>query len=687
MSEDEVLKTLGSLGLTRIDSQIYICLAKKGPQKGSELSRVSKVKKQQLYRSLKGLQSKGIVYASLEHPARFSAVSFDRVVDLSIKAKMTEAKLIQEKKEEILKSWQSIAVGETTDLAEKFTVIEGRRYGYSKISQMIKETKSRLSSATTVTGLLRAEQFGLFDEVFAHPLKQTIEFRFLTDISNQNLSMVRGLLKKMPNNLSNIKGRNPDLGFNLSPRMVIRDEEEIFLFITPILDESAAEQDEVGLWTNCKTIVQSFLSMFEDLWRNSTDLAQTTKTIIPKLSQKTNLISSIETVKQKYDETLRLANEEIILMTSSEGLSAFWRNTSELRKIAKKGVSIKIMAPITKKNLEAVEELSQFCQVKHVPMNSMEVTLIDGKHLFKLDASTTNPNEIIHIPLSYSYDSEHIAKMRTSLNEIWKKASSPSNNTIESTVGPYGFVRLSPIINDSFKASGVISVDKKQQQITEKDVLNKIINAEKYPVKNPAKDVNRMYASSAWAIVHPPAQFNLPEVMFHVDHIEKQSSLGEGDAFEVCLWSKTPNGPGFVAMGGIGDNYRGVAFRKAAIGEGAADNYNLVKKNELQVRVYGNTLFAGWAVPIYLSTKYVLPPGCIMIEGYGNVKTKAFTAVLSSGLKYEAEQNWFDAFVTFMHPKSNYSGPGTDGLFVRDLVATMTPPQDRFKVNPIKKQP
>jgi hypothetical protein len=374
-------------------------------------------------------------------------------------------------------------------------------------------------------------------------------------------------------------------------------------------------------------------------------------------------------------------------MTSSEGLLAFWRNLSELRKLTKKGVSIKIMAPITKKNIEAVEELSQFCQVKHVPMNYREVTLIDGKHLFKLDASTTNTNEIIHIPLSYSYDSEHIDKMRTALDEIWKNASSPSNNTIESTVGPYGFVRLSPIINDSFKASGVISVNKKQQQIREKDVLNKIINAEKYPVKNPAKDVNRMYASSAWAIVHPPTQFNLPELMFHVDHIEKQSSLGEGDALEVYLWSKTTNGPSFVAMGGIGDNPRGVTFRKVAIGEGAADNYNLVKKNELQVRVYGNTLFAGWDVPICLSTKYVLPPGCIIIEGYGNVKTKAFSAILSSGLKYEAEQNWFDAFVTFMHPKSKYSGPGTDGLFVRDLVATITPPQSRFKVNPIKKQP
>jgi sugar-specific transcriptional regulator TrmB len=687
LSEDEVLKTLVGLGLTRIDSQIYICLAKKGPQKGNDLSRIAKVQKQQLYRSLKGLQSKGIVYASLEHPARFSAVPFDRVVDLSIKAKMTEAKLIQEKKEEILKSWQSLNVGETTDSAEKFSVIEGRRYSYSKISQMIKETKSHLSSVSTVTGLLRAEQFGLFDEVFTHPLKQTIEFRFLTDISNQNLNTVKDLLKKMPKNLSNIKGRNSDTEFNLSPRMVIRDEEEIFLFISPMIDESATGQDEVGLWTNCKTIVQSFLSMFEDLWRNSTDFAREPEIQVPKFSQKTNLISNIETAIQKYDETVRSANEEIIIVTSSEGLVEFWKNIPELRKLAKKGVSIKIMAPIAKNNLDAVKKLSLFCQVRHVPMNCREATIIDGKHLFMLDASISNPDKIFQIPLSYSYDSEQIDRMRTTLDKIWKNASKPSNNTIESIVGPYGFVRVSPIFDDSIRARGVISVSKKQEQITEKDVLNKIINAEKFPIKNTAKDVNRMYASAAWAKVHPPAQFNLPELMFHVDHIEKQSSFGEGDALEIYLWSKTPDGRGFVAMGGIGDNPRGVAFRKVAIGEGAADNYNLVKKNEIQVRVYGNTLFAGWAVPICLSTKYFLPPGCIIIEGYGDVKTKAFSAILSSGLKYEAEQNWFDAYVTFMHPKSKYSGAGTDGLFVRDLVATMTPLQSRFKVNPTKKGP
>jgi HTH-type transcriptional regulator, sugar sensing transcriptional regulator len=98
LSQDQVLKTLIGLGLTRLDSQIYICLAKKGPQKGNEISKNLKIQKQQLYRSLKNLQTKGIVDASLEHPARFSAVTFDKVVDIFVNAKMAEASRIQENK-------------------------------------------------------------------------------------------------------------------------------------------------------------------------------------------------------------------------------------------------------------------------------------------------------------------------------------------------------------------------------------------------------------------------------------------------------------------------------------------------------------------------------------------------------------------------------------------------------------
>jgi hypothetical protein len=76
-------------------------------------------------------------------------------------------------------------------------------------------------------------------------------------------------------------------------------------------------------------------------------------------------------------------------------------------------------------------------------------------------------------------------------------------------------------------------------------------------------------------------------------------------------------------------------------------------------------------VPIpLLLPKYILPPACILIEGYGNVKTAAYTTAMPLGYKY-MEQNYFDAFVTFMHPTSKYSGPGTDGYFIRDSISTL----------------
>jgi sugar-specific transcriptional regulator TrmB len=120
-----VLKTLLSLGLTEMDAKVYVFLAKKGLQKAIDITKSLKMNKEQLYRSLKKLQSKGIVTATLEHPARFSALPFEKVLDLFVKAKMEEAQEIKQNKDEILSFFQSIAVKET-DVSARFTVIEGR---------------------------------------------------------------------------------------------------------------------------------------------------------------------------------------------------------------------------------------------------------------------------------------------------------------------------------------------------------------------------------------------------------------------------------------------------------------------------------------------------------------------------------------------------------------------------------
>ncbi len=78
-----MLKTLASLGFDQIDAQVYVYLAKKGMQKASDVCKALGLTKQQLYPSIKRLQNKGIVTSIIEHPARFSVMPFEKVLDLS----------------------------------------------------------------------------------------------------------------------------------------------------------------------------------------------------------------------------------------------------------------------------------------------------------------------------------------------------------------------------------------------------------------------------------------------------------------------------------------------------------------------------------------------------------------------------------------------------------------------------
>jgi hypothetical protein len=110
-------------------------------------------------------------------------------------------------------------------------------------------------------------------------------------------------------------------------------------------------------------------------------------------------------------------------------------------------------------------------------------------------------------------------------------------------------------------------------------------------------------------------------------------------------------------------------------GTPAGQNVQLFEKDEIQIQIHGNTLFAAWArqIPLF-PQQYILPPSCLLMEGYGSLHTDSYTMFSASGYKTEIERNGFAAFVTFFHPASKYSGPGTDGFFARDYVATIYPP-------------
>ena len=100
-----MVKTLESLGLKHLDAAVYVYLSQNDPQKAKDIAEALETYKRQLYRSLKNLQRKGMISASQERPARFSAVSFDKVLDQFIIVNREEARRVEQNKERILAHW------------------------------------------------------------------------------------------------------------------------------------------------------------------------------------------------------------------------------------------------------------------------------------------------------------------------------------------------------------------------------------------------------------------------------------------------------------------------------------------------------------------------------------------------------------------------------------------------------
>ena len=356
------------------------------------------------------------------------------------------------------------------------------------------------------------------------------------------------------------------------------------------------------------------------------------------------------------------------MLTTSTGVTDLQKNLKTIEDWNRKGLLLKMMAPITGENIYAAKQIAEICPVRHVPEGHMQITLVDGTHLFRF----------VEDYLYLVEDTNYVDKLRIAIDETWRNAQPPSAVTIESVINPPA---PAPDLSEHKLPHGEFlkSVSKFNEMtfgtITERNVINKIINAKRVTARDSRRDINIEYGSSATAIIRPPNFFNLPDMMISVWHADKQSSFGAEDWLMVRLWLETAEGYRYVPVAHVSDNPDAVEFRKGVAAlTPAGQNSQLVTKDQFQVRVQGNTLFAGWTVPIKLYQDYILPPSCILFEGYGKVLTGISKTRIPSGRTQVQEFNRLEAFVTYFHPTSKYSGPGTDGLFNREIILTAYPP-------------
>jgi sugar-specific transcriptional regulator TrmB len=115
LSKERVFIALKELGFSNSDAQVYVFLAKHGPHRTEEIALALNLHERKVHRSLKELQSQKLVTASVEEPLNFFALAFEELIDLFIKMKKEQAKVVQESKEELLSSWRVLTEKESED--------------------------------------------------------------------------------------------------------------------------------------------------------------------------------------------------------------------------------------------------------------------------------------------------------------------------------------------------------------------------------------------------------------------------------------------------------------------------------------------------------------------------------------------------------------------------------------------
>ena len=674
LSRESIKNALINFGLTEKEAEVYIFIAKRGALRTGQISKQLKKNKGQVYRILSNLKKKGVVEATLEFPTRYSAVSLEKAINAFIKSRREEISIVEKTKKDLLRDWERISRTEVELTAEKFTVIEGNQKIFRKMAEMVEKTQRNFSATSTVEALVMAEQFGVFDSVYMHPMRYKTKFRFLTELSKENLKAIKLLKPKLKAGI-NIKDRNPELGLASFPRMVLRDDEEVLFFISSKKDQPPKSQ-EACIHTNCSSLIRAFTSVFEDLWQYSTDIESKIVEIeTGKPAPKTTIITDAKIAEEKYNQMLRTAEKEIILMTSAKDLNFLSKHMLPPKRLVKRKISVKIMAPITNENLRSAKQLSEYYAVKHVPTNYWTTIIVDERYLLQFRPPPRNlkkPESPLRFESAYySHDLEYLKRTKCALDYIWKNAETPSVANLKSTLDPYDHAVV-PRGRRAHKSDLAVIDFKPPGTITEKDVLNKIINARKMPSKDSSKHVSKLYASQAMAEIHPPDYLNLPDLRIQATHAEKQSTAGGGDYLIIFLSQKTPKDYAYAPVAIVAEeSIETSIFKTWFAGTPAAHNIQQVKTDEIQVRVHGNTLFAGWTVPIQLFPRqHILPPSCLLIEGYGDVRPFGLTVFTPSGIKTEIEGNSFAALFTFIHPESKYSVPGIHASFARDLIMT-----------------
>lgn len=249
---------LRGLGLNEKEAEIYVYLAKNGPQKAPSVARSLRIHKMQVYRYLDAMQEKGVVSLTFTTPKRFVASSIDKLVKNRVRSLQEELLNIENNTDKIL-NYSGFSFPAQVQLST-FSIVQGRE----KVEGLVSALRSRVVKEMCV--VTRWEDLSKFimatSNDYSRKAKPEFSSRYIIQVNTKNSVISAAPLLR----ILNASGCRSHMiaADNKLPSLAIADDKEAVL----VLEEPVNSV----LWTDNPSIMCAMKGYFEKLWTDTIEM-------------------------------------------------------------------------------------------------------------------------------------------------------------------------------------------------------------------------------------------------------------------------------------------------------------------------------------------------------------------------------------------------------------------------------
>ncbi len=263
-SLEENAEILSDFGLTGNQAKVYIVTAQLGLASVSEVTKFSKVRREDVYRIMPKLEKMGLVERILGKPTKIRALPVEEAFHVLIEREQEIANermsTLMAKKDAFLKHYKPF--GMKTKEEAHFAIISGREGIMAKELAMIKRVKNAISIVTS--GGKFVQFFNNYDEVLQKAANRGAAIRIILNVTEHDDSILEIVKEyksaRVPINLKYTDQR--------STHYIIVDYNQAIVATStaPTIRETAF------LWTDDNSFVGLLQKSFEGLWHASVEL-------------------------------------------------------------------------------------------------------------------------------------------------------------------------------------------------------------------------------------------------------------------------------------------------------------------------------------------------------------------------------------------------------------------------------